>query len=85
MKELAGLASIVMAGVLATSAFAHDGMHGPGAEYDADESGELSLVEYTDYLKYTKQDVSAAAALFAKADTDKSGTLSAAEFILAMP
>lgn len=32
------------------SAYAHKGMHGPAAEFDADESGELSLEEYTAYL-----------------------------------
>lgn len=67
------------------SASAHDGMHGPGAEFDADESGELSVAEYTAYLQSSKQDVDAAAAKFAKLDRDKNGTLSSAEFILGLP
>ena len=28
-------------GMLAVSALAHDGMHGPGAEFDADRDGKL--------------------------------------------
>ena len=63
------------------SAYAHKGMHGPGAEFDADASGELSLPEYTAYLKSTNQDVAAAADKFAKLDRDKNGSLSSAEFI----
>ena len=75
------LGSVVVA---VGSASAHDGMHGPGGEYDADQDGELSLLEYTDYLKTTKQDVSKAAALFAMLDTNKSGSLSDAEFIIGL-
>ena len=63
------------------SAYAHKGMHGPAAEFDADESGELSLEEYTAYLKSANQDVTAAAAQFAKLDSDKNGSLSSAEFL----
>lgn len=67
------------------SAYAHKGMHGPGAEFDADGSGELSLAEYTAYLKSTKQDLAAAAEKLAKLDRDKNGSLSSAEFIVGLP
>jgi hypothetical protein len=67
--------------VLATTAVAHDGMHGPGSKFDVDENGGLSLQEYTAYLKDNKQDVSRAAAMFAALDTNKDGLLSSAEFI----
>jgi hypothetical protein len=77
MKTL--IASLVLA-MAAGSAAAHEGMHGPGSEYDADESGSLSVSEYTAYLKATKQDVSQAAARFAALDTNKDGKLSSAEF-----
>lgn len=63
------------------SAFAHAGMHGPGAKFDEDGSEDLSLAEYTEYLKSEKQDVSQAAERFAKLDLDKNGALSSAEFI----
>lgn len=65
--------------------YAHEGMHGPGAEYDADEDGDLSVEEYTTYLKSSKQDVSAAAEKFATLDKDKNGYLSSSEFILGLP
>jgi hypothetical protein len=67
------------------TALAHEGMHGPGAEYDADEDGELSVAEYTAYLKSSRQDVAGAAGKFAKLDKDKNGFLSSSEFILGMP
>lgn len=67
------------------SAYAHEGMHGPGAKFDADESGELSLTEYTAYLTATKQDVSTAAEKFAALDSNKNGSLSGKEFIVGMP
>ena len=63
------------------SAYAHKGMHGPAAEFDADESGELSLEEYTAYLKSVNEDVRTAADKFAKLDSDKSSSLSSAEFL----
>lgn len=67
------------------SAYAHEGMHGPGAKFDADGSEDLSLAEYTEYLKSTKQDVAAAAEKFAKLDRDKNSALSSAEFIAGLP
>lgn len=70
---------------LATAAMAHEGMHGPGSEYDVDEDGGLSVKEYTVYLKETKQDVSKAAELFARLDIDKDGLLSSAEFVRGLP
>jgi hypothetical protein len=76
-------AAILM--LFAGSVYAHKGMHGPGAEFDADESGELSLTEYTAYLKSTGQDVAAAADKFAKLDRNKNGSLSSAELIATMP
>lgn len=62
-------------------AYAHEGMHGPGAKFDKDGSEDLSLEEYTEYLKSTNQDMAAAADKFAKLDRDKNGALSSAEFI----
>jgi hypothetical protein len=77
MKALtiAAALSAISVGVMA-----HEGMHGPGSEYDADQSGDLSVKEYTAYLKQAKQDVSKAAAQFAALDKDKDGALSSAEF-----
>jgi hypothetical protein len=77
MKTL--IVSMVLA-VGAGSVSAHEGMHGPGGQFDADESGNLSIAEYTAYLKATKQDVSQAAGKFAALDTNKDGALSSAEF-----
>lgn len=67
------------------TASAHEGMHGPGDEFDSDEDGELSLDEYTSYLKSRKQDVAGAGERFAKLDKDKNGALSSSEFILGLP
>jgi hypothetical protein len=77
MKALtiAAALSAISIGVMA-----HEGMHGPGSEYDTDHSGALSVKEYTAYLKQAKQDVSKAAAQFAALDKDKDGALSSAEF-----
>lgn len=72
---------IVLAILGAGAAVAHDGMHGPGAKYDADGSGDLSLAEYTEYLKATKGDVAAAARQFAKIDANQDGKVSSAEFL----
>jgi hypothetical protein len=66
---------------LSMGAFAHEGMHGPGSEYDTDEDGGLSVEEYTAYLKETRQDVSRAATRSAALDTNKDGELSSAEFL----
>jgi len=84
MKMIQVLSACVLASVIG-SACAHDGMHGPGAKFDADESGELSLAEYTAYLTATKQDAGAAAEKFAALDSDKNGSLSSKEFIVGMP
>jgi Ca2+-binding EF-hand superfamily protein len=73
------IASIVLS-VAAAGASAHEGMHGPGSEYDADDSGSLSVDELKAYLKETKQDVSTAATRFASLDTNKDGKVSSAEF-----
>lgn len=67
------------------TALAHQGMHGPGAEFDADEDGGLSIEEYTEYLRSTQQDVADAAAKFAKLDRNNNGSLSSAEFIRGLP
>jgi hypothetical protein len=84
MKMIRVLSACILAlGV--GSAYAHEGMHGPGAKFDADQSGELSVTEYTAYLTATKQDVSAAAEKFAALDLDKNGSLSGKEFIVGMP
>jgi len=76
-KVLAALALSAMA----LGALAHEGMHGPGSEYDSDEDGGLSVEEYTAYLKETKQDVTQAAARFAALDANKDGELSSGEFL----
>jgi hypothetical protein len=73
---------LVVASLLAAvAAHAHEGMHGPGSEYDADASEALSLAEYIVYLKQTKQDTSKAASRFAALDANKDSALSSAEFI----
>ncbi len=74
-------APAIILSAFAAGAMAHEGMHGPGSEYDTDEDGGLSLVEYTAYLKETKQDVSKAAARFAALDANKDKELSSGEFI----
>ena len=79
-----GIFAVVLVLVVG-SAYAHEGMHGPGAKFDADASEDLSLAEYTEYLKSTKQDVAAAADKFAKLDRDKNGALSSVEFIAGLP
>jgi hypothetical protein len=63
------------------SAMAHEGMHGPGAEYDVDESGAISPDEYKTYLAATKQDAAKAEARFKELDRNQDGKLSSAEFI----
>jgi hypothetical protein len=77
MKKM--LACVALCAI-AAAALAHEGMHGPGAEYDKDGSGALSVAEYKAYLKQTKQDESKAATQFAALDSDKDGELSSAEF-----
>lgn len=79
------IVSAIILAFACTSVGAHKGMHGPGAEFDADENGVLSLQEYTAYLKASKQDVAAATAMFTKIDLDKSGSLTSAEFIVGLP
>ncbi len=74
------LAAMVALSAIPMGAMAHEGMHGPGSQYDADGSGALSVKEYTAYLKEAKQDVSSAAGRFAALDTNKDGELSSAEF-----
>ncbi len=73
------IASIVLSAA-AAGVSAHEGMHGPGSEYDADESGSLSVEEYRAYLKESKQDVATATTRFASLDTNKDGKMSSAEF-----
>lgn len=71
--------------ILPLAAAAHDGMHGPGSEYDANEDGALSVDEYKSYLKESKQDESKAATRFAALDSNKDGELSSAEFARGLP
>lgn len=70
----------VVLALAATAVHAHEGMHGPGSEYDEDEDGSLSLEEYKSYLKISKQDESKAAEMFAALDSNKDGRLSSPEF-----
>lgn len=80
MKMFRVIAAAVLT-LAAGSVFAHKGMHGPGAKFDVDGSEDLSLAEYTEYLKSEKQDVTKAADKFAKLDQDQNGALSSAEFL----
>lgn len=82
-KYQISIAAILLAASL--PALAHEGMHGPGSEYDADESGGLSVKEYAAYLAETKQDVKQAEARFKALDANKDGELSSAEFIKGLP
>jgi hypothetical protein len=84
MKMNRVIATVALALVVG-GAYAHEGMHGPGAKFDVDGSEDLSLAEYTEYLKSTKQDVTAAADKFAQLDRDKDSALSSAEFIAGLP
>ena len=84
MKMIQGMSAATLA-LVVSSAYAHDGMHGPGAKFDVDGSEDLSLAEYSEYLKSTNQDTTAAVANFAKLDRDKNGALSSAEFIAGLP
>lgn len=87
MKQVNGKNAVLLLTLTLTavSAYSHEGMHGPGAEYDADGDESLSLGEYTAYLKESKQDVSKAASLFAALDTNSDGKLSSAEFARGLP
>lgn len=76
-----GVCWVLASTLAAGAAQAHEGMHGPGAEYDGDGDGSLSLVEYGKYLGDNKQDVSQAGSRFAALDSNKDGKLSSAEFI----
>lgn len=82
MIRIVAVAALTLA---AGSAYAHKGMHGPGAEFDADRNGKLSLEEYTAYLKSANEDVTKAADKFAKLDRDKNGSLSSSEFLMGQP
>jgi hypothetical protein len=79
MKPRIPLAALLF--MVATPVLAHEGMHGPGSEYDVDESGDLTLNEYQIHLKETKQDQSNAAQRFKTLDANKDGVLTSAEFI----
>jgi EF hand len=63
----------------ASIAFAHEGMHGPGAEFDTDRNGVLSVAEFTSYLKASSQSVANVASRFAETDLNKDGSLSSVE------
>lgn len=64
---------------------AHEGMHGPGSKFDADESGGLSVQEFKAYLVDARQDARQADARFKVLDANKDGELSSAEFIKGLP
>ena len=83
--KMVRIVSVAALTLVVGSAYAHKGMHGPAAQFDVDGSADLSLSEYTEYLKSTNQDVSTAAARFAKLDSDKNGALSSAEFLAGQP
>lgn len=65
--------------VVVASAFAHEGMHGPGAAFDKDGDGALSKEEFIAYLKGSKEDTSQADARFKALDTNADGKISSAE------
>lgn len=67
--------------LLAPTAFAHDGIHGPAAGFDKDGNGTLSLEEYTAYLQASKEDVSQAATRFKTLDSNADGKLSSGELL----
>jgi len=72
--------------VLTTSIVrAHDGLHGPVVQYDIDRNDQLSLSEYTAYIEAKNgQTKTGAESAFTALDTDNSGYLSNAEFILSL-
>jgi hypothetical protein len=78
------LAAALVAAALPITAPAHQGMHGPGSEFDIDGDGGLSLAEYRVYLKSTNQDEMLAGIRFVALDTNMDGVLSTAEFILGL-
>lgn len=82
-KYRISIAAALLAASLPTQA--HEGMHGPGSQYDADESGALSLNEFKAYLTETRQDVKQADARFKALDANQDGQLSSAEFIKGLP
>jgi hypothetical protein len=71
--------------VLAAPVLAHDGMHGPAAQFDKDENGSLSLAEFTALLQSRKEDVSKAEERFKALDTNGDGKLSSREALPAAP
>jgi Ca2+-binding EF-hand superfamily protein len=74
-------ALLISLSVFSVAVIAHEGMHGPGSQFDADQSGALSVKEFTAYLKDSKQDISKAAERFAAMDANKDGQLSSAELL----
>ncbi|MET0291289.1 MAG: hypothetical protein ABW136_02925 [Steroidobacteraceae bacterium] len=70
---------ILLASLIVAPAFAHDGMHGPGGEFDADEDGVLSLEEFEAYLKDSGGDLKTAKAQFKALDTNEDGGVSQGE------
>jgi Ca2+-binding EF-hand superfamily protein len=75
MKKIVAVVGVMVV----TSAFAHEGMHGPGAAFDKDGDGALSKEEFIAYLKASKEDVSQADAKFKALDTNADGKISSAE------
>jgi hypothetical protein len=73
-KIVAAIGWMIMA-----PAFAHEGMHGPGASFDKDGDGALSREEFVAYLKASNEDLSQADARFKALDTNADGKLSSAE------
>jgi len=67
--------------LIASPVFAHDGMHGPAASFDKDGDGTLSVAEYTAYLQAMKEDTADAAARFKTLDANADGKLSSGEMM----
>jgi hypothetical protein len=74
------IVATVFLSAFAMTVCAHDGMHGPGGEYDKDESGAITIDEYKVFLRKTNQDMKNAAARIAVLDKNKDGKLSSGEF-----
>ena len=70
--------------VISTSAIAHEGMHGPGAELDSDGNGALTLNEFYNSPLAADLNPEMAEELFAAIDLNQDSYLSSAEYLRAL-